>query len=83
MDPKKQTQQPQKSWIKALTFGSTIATSIAGLVAGGYFLGAYLDPRWGTSPWLKIILMLAGLVLGGVYLVSVLMGLIKDKEGDE
>ena len=62
----------QKSWQKAATMGSTIATSLAGLVGVGFLLGNYLDARWATRPWLTIILMLSGLVLGGSYLVITL-----------
>lgn len=62
----------QKPWQKAVTVGSTISTSLAGLVGGGYLLGGYLDARWGTEPWLTIGLILAGLVLGASYLVITL-----------
>jgi len=65
----------QKSWQKAAMVGSTISTSLAGLVGGGFFLGNYLDARWGIRPWLTIILMLSGLVLGGSYLVITLKNL--------
>ena len=61
-----------KSWQKAVTMGSSISTSVAGLVGGGYFLGRYLDTRWGTQPWLTLSLMLVGLVLGAIYLVLTL-----------
>lgn len=62
----------QKGWQKAFEIGSSIATSLAGLVGGGFLLGRYLDGRLGTQPWLTIILMLSGLVLGGSYLVITL-----------
>jgi ATP synthase protein I len=62
----------QKSWQKAVTVGSSIATSLAGLVGGGYLLGNYLDARWGTRPWLTLGLMLSGLALGVTYLVITL-----------
>ena len=62
----------RKTWQKALVIGSTISTTLACLVGGGYFLGSYLDNRWGTEPILTIVLMLVGLVLGGVYLVVTL-----------
>lgn len=64
--------KPSKSWLKALTVGSTISTSLAGLVGGGFFLGRYLDARWGTEPWLTIGLMILGLVFGGSYLAVIL-----------
>ena len=62
----------QKGWQKAVVIGSNISTSLAGLVGGGFLLGRYLDNRWGTQPWLTIILILIGLVLGGSYLVITL-----------
>jgi len=66
----------QKSWHKAVTVGSSIATSLAVLVGGSIFLGRYLDARWGTQPWFTLILMFSGLVLGGFYLVITLKGLV-------
>ena len=56
-------------WIKYMAWGSTVATALAGLVGGGYYLGNYLDSRWGTDPRLKIGLMLVGVVLGIAYLI--------------
>ena len=58
--------------VKAMAFGTSIATTLAGLVGGGYFLGRYLDQRWGTQPWLQLLLMIVGLILGGSYLVLTL-----------
>ena len=57
------------NWIKYMALGSMIATSLAGLVGGGYLLGSFLDSHWGTDPYLKIILMILGLALGIAYLV--------------
>ncbi|MCF6157450.1 MAG: AtpZ/AtpI family protein [wastewater metagenome] len=33
----------------------------AGAIAGGYFLGSYLDKRFDTYPWLTLILILLGI----------------------
>jgi F0F1-type ATP synthase assembly protein I len=68
--------------IKAMAFGTSIATSLAGLVGGGYLLGRYLDQRWGTQPWLQLLLMIAGLILGGSYLVLTLrkFGVLDDEK---
>lgn len=72
----------QKSWQKAVNVGSNIATSLAGLVGGGFLLGRYLDARWGTQPWLTLTLMLVGLALGASYLVITLkeFGATDDKK---
>lgn len=61
-----------KTWQKAVSISSSIATTLAGLVGGGFFLGRYLDARWGTRPWLTLGLMLSGLALGVTYLVITL-----------
>ena len=58
--------------VKAMAFGTSIATTLAGLVGGGYLLGRFLDQRWGTYPWFQLGLMLIGLGLGGSYLVVTL-----------
>ncbi|MGC7871746.1 AtpZ/AtpI family protein [Desulfosporosinus sp. SYSU MS00001] len=69
-----------KGWQKALAIGSSIASILAGLVGGGFFLGRYLDARWGTQPVFTIGLMLAGLALGASYLVITLKEWIADEK---
>lgn len=68
--------------LKAMAFGTSIATTLAGLVGGGFFLGRFLDLRLGTQPWLSLLLMILGLVLGGCYLVVTLrkFGVVDDKK---
>lgn len=68
--------------LKAMAFGTSIATTLAGLVGGGYLLGRFLDQRWGTQPWLQLLFMLLGLILGGSYLVVTLrkFGVTDEKE---
>lgn len=68
--------------VKAMAFGTSIATTLAGLVGGGYLLGRFLDQRWGTYPWMQFTLMLVGLGLGGSYLVVTLrkFGVSDDKD---
>lgn len=40
------------------SFGFTTA----GAVAGGYFIGSYLDKKLNTYPWLMLLFMLLGMV---------------------
>ncbi|MEP9410389.1 MAG: AtpZ/AtpI family protein [Candidatus Brocadia sp.] len=40
------------------SFGFTTA----GAIAGGYFLGSYLDKKLGTTPWCMLSLILLGIV---------------------
>lgn len=65
------------NWLKYMAWGSTIATALAGMVGGGYFLGNFLDSLWGTDPWLKIILMILAVILGIGYLIASLSKLGK------
>ncbi len=69
------------NWVKNMALGSTIATANVGLVVGGYFLGNFLDFQLGTDPWLKLILMVAGVLLGIGYLILFFakLGKIDDK----
>lgn len=68
--------------VKAMAFGTSIATTLAGLVGGGYLLGRFLDQRLSTQPWLQLLFMLLGLALGGSYLVVSLrkLGVSNDKK---
>jgi len=72
----------KSSWQKGVNVGSNIATTLAGLVGGGFFLGRYLDSLWNTQPWLTLTLMLVGLALGATYLVVTLkeFGATDDKK---
>lgn len=40
------------------SFGFTTA----GALAGGYFLGTYVDKRYGTSPWFLMIFLFWGVI---------------------
>lgn len=68
--------------VKAMALGTSMATTLAVLVGGGYLLGKYLDQRWGTQPWLQLLFILIGLFFGGSYLVLSLrkLGMTDDKK---
>ncbi|KUO61977.1 MAG: ATPase [Gracilibacter sp. BRH_c7a] len=70
------------NWVRYMALGSMIATSLAGLVGGGYFLGNFLDSLLGTDPILKIVIMLLGVALGIAYLVFTLrkLGKVNDEQ---
>lgn len=72
-----------KTWFKAVAFGSSIATMLAGSVGGGFLLGRYLDNRWRMQPWLEILFMLGGLVLSGCYVGITLKNMGKTDDEDK
>lgn len=55
---------PDLKWLGLLQVG----TVLVGCVALGYFLGAWLDQKWGTSPWGVVGGVLLGSLGGFVHL---------------
>lgn len=70
-------KENRKALLKAALFGTSVASTLAGLVLGGFFLGQYLDSLWGTRPWMQFSLIIAGVILGGINIVMTLVKLGK------
>ena len=66
--------------LRYAAIGSTIGTTLAGLVIGGYFLGAFLDGKFGTYPLFSLILILAGVGFGIAYLFVTIGKLAKSRD---
>ncbi len=52
------------SWSNSVGNALSMATGFAAAVALGYFSGNWLDDRFGTEPWLMLIMSLLGLGAG-------------------
>lgn len=65
----------RKTWLRAVSVGSSIPVTFVGSVMGGFYLGRYLDRLLGTQPWLELLCMFGGMVLGGFYFVYALKAL--------
>lgn len=52
-----------------LNTASKIAFGLLIPILGGFFLGHYLDNRFSTEPWLTLLFLMLGVVIGfaGVY----------------
>ena len=37
---------------------------MVGSIVGGYLVGSYLDSRFGTAPWLMLVLLFMGIISG-------------------
>ncbi|MDR1070651.1 MAG: AtpZ/AtpI family protein [Gracilibacteraceae bacterium] len=72
------------SWLRYAAVGSSISCTLAGCVAGGYFLGAFLDRRLATAPLFTVMLIIGGVALGISYLVWTLtrISAASGKRGD-
>ncbi|MHB1653174.1 MAG: AtpZ/AtpI family protein [Desulfitobacteriaceae bacterium] len=65
----------RKISLKAVSLGTSIPATFAGLVMGGFYLGRYFDRLWGTQPWLLLLGTFGGMALGGFYFTYVLKAL--------
>jgi len=75
-------KQGRRAWIKAVSLGTSIPATFAGLVMGGFYLGRYIDRHIHTSPWFQLILLFAGMALGGAYFAHALktLGMTDDEK---
>ncbi len=46
--------------VAAFKYFGTVTFTLAGSMLGGFFLGLYLDRRFGTDPWLSILCFFLG-----------------------
>jgi F0F1-type ATP synthase assembly protein I len=60
------------------SFGFTTA----GAVAGGYFLGSYLDKKLHTYPWLMLLFMILGTVASFIEFFKVTKKLFSENKKD-
>jgi len=58
------------------SFGFTTA----GAIAGGYFLGSYVDKRLDTSPWFMLSLVLLGIIASFIEFFKVIKKLLNDNK---
>lgn len=61
------------------SFGFTTA----GVIAGGYFLGSYLDKKLNTYPWLMLLFIMLGIIGSFIEffrVVKTLLGENKNKQ---
>ncbi len=50
--------------LKAIAISSAISLELAICVVGGYFLGRFLDGRFATAPWLTVLSLVVGFIIG-------------------
>lgn len=68
-------KEGRRAWVKAVSLGTSIPATFAGLVMGGFYLGRFLDRYLHSSPWLQLALMFGGMALGGFYFAYALKAL--------
>lgn len=60
------------------SFGFTTA----GAIAGGYFIGSYLDRKFNTSPWIMVSFIMLGIIGSFIEFFKLVKKLLReDKKG--
>ncbi len=57
-------KKENKGYIKDLAYYSTLGLQVAFAIIIGFFLGKFLDSKFGTSPWLTYIFLVFGIIAG-------------------
>ena len=60
----KVSKEDRKNIMRAVTYMSQIAVTVAACVIIGVLLGHFLDSRLGTEPWLVLVFSLLGCLAG-------------------
>ena len=63
--------------LRYLGFIGEVGFAIAIPIAGGVFLGVYLDRRWGTYPRATLSLLFLGVVVSFLNLVRIIQAIIR------
>ncbi|MCL1791306.1 MAG: AtpZ/AtpI family protein [Peptococcaceae bacterium] len=70
------------TWVHYIAMGTGISATLAGVVAGGYMLGSFLDRKYDTDPQWTLACVLAALALGIVNLVYLLWKYMRSSSQD-
>ena len=79
MIPMGEGKDTQIKALKALGISSTIGTGLATSVYIGYYIGTFLDEKWGTEPWFLLIGVIGGMGLGIFGTIQIITNFWKEK----
>jgi ATP synthase protein I len=57
-------EEKDRKLFRALGALSTVGITLVASTVIGYFIGHYLDGRFGTTPWLTVVFLLFGIAAG-------------------
>jgi len=66
------------STFRALGLTGGIGAAMAASILGGYFLGRYLDAKFGTAPWLLILTLLLCMTAGFLEVYKIVKKVTKE-----
>lgn len=71
------------STLRALGLTGGIGFIMAACILGGYYLGHYLDSKFGTAPWLLILTLLLCMTAGFLEIYNMLKRATKETSKDD
>ncbi len=66
------------STFRALGLTGGIGAAMAASILGGYFLGRYLDAKFGTAPWLLVLTLLLCMTAGFLEVYKIVKKVTKE-----
>jgi ATP synthase protein I len=69
-----------QSWSRSATPFLTLGVELAVGIALFFFIGRWLDEKWGTSPWLMVSGLVMGTVGGLIRFFRIAMAIGKNEE---
>lgn len=69
--------------VRGLAYLSAITFSLSVSILGGFFLGRYLDLRFGTAPLFTAVLVILGATGGMVRVYRIGMSVVSEGEKDD
>jgi ATP synthase protein I len=71
------------STFRALGLTGGIGAVMAACILAGYFVGRYLDAKFGTAPWLLIASLLITMVAGFLEVYKIVKKVMKETTRDD
>jgi ATP synthase protein I len=72
-----------RSTFRALGLTGGIGCIMAACILGGYFVGSYLDSKFGTAPWLLLVFILMSIAAGFLEVYKILKKAMKEATGND
>lgn len=73
----------QHRWVRNAGLASSAGLVLVISTILGYEAGSWLDGRFGTSPWLMLVLTLMGITAGFIELFRLVLQILKDEEDQQ
>ena len=71
--------EPKSPLVKAAYVGA-MGFEFVGVVVGAFFIGGWIDDRFGTGPWGVVGCLIAGMIAAGIHVVMIAKRFVTEEE---